>query len=133
MTVSKSTYRLRGQSRLRWSSVKPALAVLGIAMALSVAVMVVLPTSVLYPRFCDTYPSPDGVPIQPGKWCIDYDPALGRYGNPPRDVPADMSQAATVSAHPNEIRLGIGVASFALLNLAGWWLVRRRSRDIARR
>jgi len=110
---------------------KPTLAALGIALALSVAVMVVLPTAVLYPRFCDTYPSPNGVPIQPGEWCIDYDSGLGRYENPPRDVPADVSRTATVSAHPNEIRFGIGAATFALSTLMGWWVLRRRSTGIS--
>jgi hypothetical protein len=112
---------------------KPTFAVLGIALSLSVALMVVLPTSVLYPRFCDTYPSPNGVPIQPGTWCIDYDPELGRYGDPPRDVPADMSRAATVTAHPNVIRFGIGAAAFVLVSVAGWSILRRRSRDLPRR
>lgn len=97
----------------------------GAALVAAIAVVALLPNAVLFPAYCSDYPSRNAVPIQPGQWCINYDPNLGRYENPPAAVPADMSQAATASARPNDVRLVIGAATLLLVATASWWLLGR--------
>lgn len=95
------------------------------ALVGALLVAVLLPATLLYPKYCGTYPSANGVPIQTGQWCIEFNPSLGRYGDPPPNVPADMSQAATADAHPDNVRLLVGSAVFVLLLVGGWSVLRR--------
>lgn len=100
----------------------------GTALVVAAAVVALLPARLLFPAYCSDYPSANGVPIQPGQWCINYDEGLGRYENPPAGVPADISRAATSSARPDYVRVVIGSIAFALVWFASWWLLGRFGR-----
>ncbi|HET7183012.1 MAG TPA: hypothetical protein VFI15_12340 [Candidatus Limnocylindrales bacterium] len=99
---------------------RAAAIVLG-ALILAFAVAVTLPPNVVYPDYCTTT-------ANSGTFCISYDPALGRYENPPADVPADVSAFATSTARPDQIRAVIGAAVFAALVALGWVAGRIRRR-----
>jgi hypothetical protein len=90
-------------------AVIPALLVAG-AVAWS------LPANVVYPDYCATSSIS-------GAFCIRYDPAIGRYENPPAEVPTDVSQFLTATARPDEIRLKIGAVAFGLSLIVLWGLM----------
>jgi hypothetical protein len=94
-----------------------------LALVIASVVVVVLPANVLYPDECSAYPTANGVPTQPGQFCIRYDPALRRYEVPPAGVPADISRLATVTARPDDVRRVAGTIAFGAAFVVIWSLV----------
>ena len=91
------------------------------ALVVAVAVAALVPPKVVYPDYCSTS-------AVSGPFCISYDPALGRYENPPPNVPGDVSAFANSNARPNEIRGAIGALVFMAFVAAGWFGARFRRR-----
>lgn len=83
------------------------------ALVVGIATAVFLPASIAYPVYCANEPSLAGEPPGP-EYCISYDPALGRYENPPPNVPGDVSAFATATAKPELARAVAGLIAFVL-------------------
>jgi hypothetical protein len=99
-----------------------------IALAGALAIALALPPSVLYRDYCSTLPLREGqLTAQP--FCISYDPALGRYENPPPEVPADVSRFAMDTANPNGVRAIVGGIVFSLIAIAALAVDRARRRS----
>jgi hypothetical protein len=96
-------------------SLRAVLRLIGIAvlaLILSGLAVMLIPVSILYPDWCAPGTSVVGQP--PGAvFCIRYDPAIGRYEDPPPDVPADVSARALEAAHPDLVRRSHAIFVFA--------------------
>ncbi len=105
------------------------------AILVALAVVAFVETTVIYPERCMSYPTVDGVPTQPGQFCIRYAPALGRYELPPAGIPADISRVDPTTSGAENVEIVAGVSAFAATFLGTWWLTgailrRRRATDI---
>lgn len=104
----------------------------GLALVVALALVKLLPASLLYPEYCSSWPSANGVPIHPGQFCISYDPSLGRYETPPNEVPADVASFATVTARPDNFRAAYGLATFGIVLIVTWSLTSIAGRRVLR-
>jgi hypothetical protein len=102
----------------------PAALVIALPAALVAACAVALslpPAPPVYPPEVCSWVSHDG---NVSEFCIQWNPALGRYNDPPPGVPADfatnMTRSATRTAQPDTTQFAVAAVVFTLVFIGLW-------------